>query len=759
MKWIRWNAIYVLGTVLAAALGTWGQLNPPHAAYVYPAGGRQGTTFEATVGGQFLNGAHEVIVSGDGIRAEVVEVYKPLSALEMNDMREQLKQLQEKRKAGAWSAADAETAASIRQKMATTMKRRDNPAFADIVTLRVTIAADAAVGRRELRLAANSGLTNPLVFCVDQLPEFAKAAAWQAPLAPEELVLKNRATQRTNAVGAEPPIDVSLPVTVNGEIMPGGADGFRFRARKGQHLVIAARTRAVIPYISDAVPGWFQAALTLFDARGSEVAYADHYRFQQEPVILYEVPADGEFTVQIRDALYRGREDFVYRIEMGELPFVTSVFPLGGRAGGATRFELTGWNLPRKQITQSLPQAGIRTLAVREGRWLLNPLPIGTDTLPEIMAGRSNHAAAQAQALKLPVIVNGRIERPGQWSVFRFNGRAGEQIVAEVMARRLNSPLDSVLRVTDAKGKEVGFNDDFDDPGAALLTHQADSLLALTLPKSGTYYLHLGDSQHNGGPEYAYRLRLSSPRPDFELRAVPSGISIRPGTAVPISIYVVRRDGFSGEVLVQFKDAPPGWVLTGGRIPAGQDSVRMTLAAPSDQAQPPQGLTLEGVARIDGQEVRHLAVPAEDMMQAFAWHHLVPANATLAVVSGRGQGRNSPWRYADDRPVKLPAGGSALVQLLLPSGPFGKQAAQRLHLDLDAAPEGIAIENVSRSDQKIVLRLRADAGKVKPGLKGNLIVDASLDPPPPSADGKPQANNRRVPLGVLPAIPFEVMAR
>ena len=32
-------------------------------------------------------------------------------------------------------------------------------------------------------------------------------------------------------------------------------------------------------------------------------------------------------------AIYRGREDFVYRITIGELPFVTSIFPLGGRAG------------------------------------------------------------------------------------------------------------------------------------------------------------------------------------------------------------------------------------------------------------------------------------------------------------------------------------------------------------------------------------------------------------------------------------------
>ena len=54
--------------------------------------------------------------------------------------------------------------------------------------------------------------------------------------------------------------------------------------------------------------------------------------------------------------------------------------------------------------------------------------------------------------------------------------------------------------------------------------------------------------------------------------------------------------------------------------------------------------------------------------------------------------------------------------------------------------------------------LHADVEKVKPGLKGNLIVDAfterTMDP---SGDGKQPANKRRVPLGTLPAIPFEIV--
>ena len=75
------------------------------------------------------------------------------------------------------------------------------------------------------------------------------------------------------------------------------------------------------------------------------MAYNGGYRFSPDPVILYEIPEDGEYMFAIYDALYRGREDFIYRITIGELPFVTSIFPLGGQVGTPTTVEMKGWNL------------------------------------------------------------------------------------------------------------------------------------------------------------------------------------------------------------------------------------------------------------------------------------------------------------------------------------------------------------------------------------------------------------------------------
>ena len=86
------------------------------------------------------------------------------------------------------------------------------------------------------------------------------------------------------------------------------------------------------------------------DAKGREVAYGDDFRFDPDPVVCFKVPDDGDYELEVRDSIYRGREDFIYRISVGELPFVTSAFPLGGREGEPLATTVSGWNLPGARL-------------------------------------------------------------------------------------------------------------------------------------------------------------------------------------------------------------------------------------------------------------------------------------------------------------------------------------------------------------------------------------------------------------------------
>jgi hypothetical protein len=750
----RWLLVLWPALLPAAVPAARAQPNPPHIGYVYPAGGRQGTTFEVKIGGQFLGGVTDAYFSGTGIQVAVLERAKPLTQKEINQLRENLQMLQKKEK----DAATLKEIADIRLKLAT-VNRGANPALAETVTVQVTVAADVAPGPRELRLATPLGLSNPLTFCVGQLPEVCEKE-WKPGAKPP-------------AGPADAEIRITLPAIVNGRIIPGDGDlvrfpprlaqpyapgdvdRYRFAARQGQQLVVVAEARELIPYLADAVPGWFQAVVTLYDADGKELAYDDDYRFHPDPVLHYVIPRDGEYVIAIRDAIYRGREDFVYRITIGELTFVTSIFPLGGRAGTQTPVELRGWNLPTDKLTMDCRdrEPGVYPLSVGEGPQVSNHVPFAVDTLPECLAAEPNDSPEHAQPVTLPVILNGRIDAAGDWDVFRFEGRAGDNLVAEVYARRLDSPLDSVLKLTDATGRQLAFNDDHEDKGSGLNTHHADSLLTAKLETNGTCYIHIGDGQHKGGPEYAYRLRLSAPRPDFALRVVPSALNVRGGASIPLTVYALRRDGFAGEIALALKDAPGSFLLSGARVPAHQDEVRLTLTVPPLATQEPLRLSLEGRATIDGQEVRRPAVPAEDMMQAFAYRHLVPAQELRVAISGRNMAR-VPVRLVSLQPVKLPAGGTARVQLAAPPRLFVGQ----VQLELSEPPDGITVQSVTPNRAGAEVVLQSDAAKVKPGLEGNLIANAFIEREPPAGPAKTPANRRRIPLGTLPAMPFEIVS-
>jgi len=374
------------------------------------------------------------------------------------------------------------------------------------------------------------------------------------------------------------------------------------------------------------------------------------------------------------------------------------------------------------------------------------------DTLAEVLEREGNDDPKHAQRVSLSLIVNGRVDPPGDVDVFRIDGRRGDEVVAEVQARRLNSPLDSRLNLTDAAGKQIAGNDDSDDKGAGLTTHQADSYLCVKLPADGAYYLQLTEAPHRGGPEYAYRLRISPPQPDFALRVVPSSLSVRAGASAPLTVHALRKDGFTNEIALALRDAPAGFSLSGGRLPAGQDQVKLTLAAPWFASDAPVDLHLEGRAMIAGRQVAHAAVPADDLMQAFFYRHLVPAQEwRVAVVRGFGRGG---VRILSATPVKIPAGGTAVVRIDAPARAFAGQ----LRLELSDAPEGISLGQITPALEGTEITLRADADKAKPGAKGNLIVKAIAARPPGAGKGKAAQPNRQA-AATLPAIPFEIVER
>lgn len=766
--------------------------NQPHIGYLYPAGGQAGTTIQITAGGQFLRGANSVYISGSGVHASVIKYIKPNANFnkdEREDIQKRMSEVWNKRIAelnienavplfGKNNRGErkAEKTAEPNQQVKSPdhpllydlenksikelinlrevlffprEKRQQNRQLAETVLIKIIIDANAAAGNRELRIETGQGLTNPVVFQVGALPEVCNLETGNQKILARLPVLAELLKEKP----------LELPVLINGQIMPGDIDRFRFRARAGQKLVIETHARSLIPYLADAVPGWFQAVTALYDANGKEIAFDDDYHFNPDPVMFYKIPANGEYELEIRDSIYRGREDFVYRIAIGELPFITQMHPLGGKEGEKTIASIDGWNLERTGLLldTTISEQGVRQTNCLKANLQSNCVSYIVDILPQCSETEVNNDTVTSQQITLPVIINGRIAKAGDVDVFSFKGKAGEKIVSEVFARQLNSPLDSLIRLTDKSGKILQWNDDFSTveenylykDASGLLTHHADSYMQAELADDGNFCIQISDSQNHGGKAYGYRLRVSAPQPDFALRMTPSSLSIRPGGSAAACVYALRKDGYDGEIAINLKDAPRGFVLNGGVIPAGRNSIRMTITSPGNALETPVSLQLTGSVKINGKIITHRVVPCEDMMQAFLYRHLVPSQHLLAsTVHARSPA--PPIEPNGSFPLKISPDSTALITYKIGNRPIYKQ----LKFELSQAPDGLTLQDVNIVPQGLILKIKADK-KMKSGFKDNIIVEVSTEVTPRN-NRNSKKQKQVVSMGVLPAIPIVI---
>ena len=547
---------------------------------VYPAGGAPGTTFEVSVRGQGLKGATGAHVSGTGVEAALVKVL-PLDP-------------------------------------AMPGKRRKVPQLQDEVLLRVTVAKEARPGARDFRLLCSNDFTAPLTFLVGRYPETVE-------------------TEPNDALRSGMTLD-ALPVCVNGRIAEQDTDTFRFKAAKGQTLVAQVQGRALIPYLADAVPGWFQPLLKLFDAQGRELMSADDFRFDPDPILVFNVPATGDYALQLCDAVHRGRDDFVYRLTLGELPLVTGFFPQGGKKGDNLNIALEGVNLPPQKVRVFSGGKTAETClqALVDGKLYFPALRFDLDALPETAEVEPADGARAAQNLPFPAIVNGTIGKPDDVDIYRFEGKAGQRVALETRARQLGSPLDTLLTLADSRGKILATHDDQTNVFTGLLTDHCDSTIMARLLADDTYEVRVRDNRGKGGPDYHYRLRLSEPRPGFELWVTPSTLSIPLGGTARANVHVRRIDGFAGPISLQLDNPPLGISCQGGRIPADATENVITLstaAATKRLPQAPFELTLSGVATNGASVLRQTAVPAHRKLQAFYYKHLVEDQVWMAEVN------------------------------------------------------------------------------------------------------------------------------
>ena len=550
--------------------------------FLYPAGGQVGTTVEIEAGGLNINKATKVLFSHPGITGTVEPIKESAST----------------------------------KKKRRRLNDQSSPQLADRVKIRITIAANVPCAMYDLRLQGPSGVSNMLPFEVASYPNFMEGKRSQA--------------SRPNKVE-------KLPAVLCGYVTPGGVDYYNFSGTKGQTIVATVKARQLVPYIADAVPGWFQPVLRIVDSDGREVAYSDDYYHNVDPVIITTLPKDDTYMLTIHDAIYRGREDFNYRIHIGQIPFVTGRYPAYGTVGKSVKQQIKGVNLESTTAKVKVKKAGYNQLGYTSSVGSSNAisfyaLPKGVKHIQHPKAGA---------VLNVGMAISDSLTASAPIKRYTIYAEARQPIYIELIGRRNGSRIDAIMRLKDSRGKVVSKADDTEDPMQGLMTFHADPVLKYTPRQNGVFYLDVEDLYQGYGEDYHYMLRRHSQMQSFNAFVSPANITIPAGGTAAFRVDITGKMKRPANLMLE--GLPKGFTTSSMQLRSGKKwNVTITAPKGAEVERFPVELKLDYPVTKETRAVADV-VPVDNMMQAFYYtHYIQAAELALDIVPA------SPYRLTVD---------------------------------------------------------------------------------------------------------------
>ena len=303
------------------------------------------------------------------------------------------------------------------------------------------------------------------------------------------------------------------PIALNGIIeKPGDNDYFKFAGKKGQVWEIECFGRRLRTGIDPII--------NIIDPAGKYIAGNDDSR-GPDCYVRFTVPADGEYTIRVRDHLKRGQPDFVYRVEL---------------------------NPPKPKLILGIP----RTTRYGQERQAL-VIPRGNRFATLVSATRQNFGGSIALDPK--------------------NLPAGIKMVSQPMAANLNTMPVVFEASEDAPlgGALIEFTGQHADPNQKIsgkFYNLADFVLG---PPNNSRYVG----------SYVDKLPVAVvDKVPFRLEIVqPKAPLVRNGST-RIKVVAHREAGFDAPISVQFPFRPPGVGTTGAiTIPKGKSEAYYPLNA------------------------------------------------------------------------------------------------------------------------------------------------------------------------------------
>lgn len=187
------------------------------------------------------------------------------------------------------------------------------------------------------------------------------------------------------------------------------------------------------------------------------------------------------------------------------------------------------------------------------------------DDLPSVADNGNNHSTAQAQTITVPSAVDGMCDGTA-FDYYKITAKKDQRVSIEVVAARMASTLDAVVRLLDPAGQELLIADDDASFGA-------DCRFAFKIPADGEYLLEVRDNQFRSGGRY--RLRVG----DFPLVSAPYPLGGRFGSTMRFKFTGPFADS-ALPVFLRLPDELPGRNLPiAAKFPSGQSSGMATIVA------------------------------------------------------------------------------------------------------------------------------------------------------------------------------------
>lgn len=177
---------------------------------------------------------------------------------------------------------------------------------------------------------------------------------------------------------------------------------------------------------------------------------------------------------------------------------------------GVTVKEYKPVNVAKATVTLAIAadaEPGPRSLRVVGGtHGLTSARPFFISNMPEVLEKEPNDSVPQS--VSIPAVVNGRIDPATDTDGFIFKAKAGQRIVAAVLAHRMDARfrtrtapgfVDTSLELTDSAGKIVATAED---------TFGLDPAIEYLVPADGEYVLRVKSLGFEGASSAVYRLTL-----------------------------------------------------------------------------------------------------------------------------------------------------------------------------------------------------------------------------------------------------------